>query len=85
MAMSPEEVALLAKLRALGWSQAEIADKLRVSQQTVAYQLRKLKELSMKNGPDQVFSKTLLAGMAGAAAGVSVVALFELLKHYQKE
>ena len=85
MAMTSEQIALLVKLRALGWSQAEIAEKLLVSQQTVAYQLRKLKELSLKNGPDEVFTKTLLAGFAGAAAGMSLVALFELLNPYKKE
>ena len=85
MAMTPEQVAMLAKLRALGWSQAEIAAKLSVSHQTVAYQLRKLKELSLKNGPDEVFTKILFAGLAGAAAGIGVVALFELLNQSQKE
>ena len=80
MALTPEQVANLLKLRALGWSQAEIAEQLKVSQQTVAYNLKKLKEQSKRLGPDEVFNKAMLAGLAGAAAGVGLVALLELMK-----
>jgi predicted transcriptional regulator len=84
MALAPEQVATLLKLRALGWSQAEIAEKLEVSQQTVAYNLKKLKEQSKRLGPDEVFNKAMLAGLAGAAAGVGLVALLELFKNSKK-
>ena len=33
MALTPKQIAELLKLRALGWSQAEIAEKLETSQQ----------------------------------------------------
>ena len=81
MALTPEQVANLLKLRALGWSQTEIAEQLEVSQQTIAYNLKKLKEQSKKFGTDEVFNKAMLAGLAGAAAGVGLVALLELLKN----
>ena len=84
MALTPEQVANMLKLRALGWSQAEIAEQLNVSQQTVAYNLKKLKEQSKRLGPDEVFNKAILAGLAGAAAGVGLVALLELLKNSKK-
>ena len=35
MALTPKQVAELLKLRALGWSQSEIAEKLGTSQQVV--------------------------------------------------
>ena len=84
MALTPEQVANLLKLRALGWSQAEIAEQLKVSQQTIAYNLKKLKEQSKKLGADEVFNKAMLAGLAGAAAGVGLVALLELMKDNKK-
>jgi len=80
MALSPAQLAQLLKLRALGWSQTEIAVDLNVSQQTVAYNLKKLKEKSKKLGTDQVFNSALIGGLAGAAAGIGVVALLELLR-----
>ena len=48
MALDPRDIAELLKLRALGFSQAEIAEKLKTSQQVIAYQLRKLKEQANK-------------------------------------
>ena len=80
MALTPIQIAQMLKLRALGWSQAEIAVDLNVSQQTVAYNLKKLKEKSKKLGTDQVFNSALIGGLAGAAAGIGVVALLELLR-----
>ena len=43
MALSPKQVAELLKLRALGWSQKEIAEHLGTSQQVIGYHLKKLK------------------------------------------
>ena len=80
MALTPEQIAELLKLRALGFSQAEIAKTLETSQQVIAYQLKKLKEQARKKGTDEVFNAALIGGLAGAAAGIGVVALLELLK-----
>ena len=84
MALTPEQVANLLKLRALGWSQAEIAEQLKVSQQTIAYNLKKLKKQSKKLGADEVFNKAMLAGLTGAAAGIGLVALLELIRNNEK-
>ena len=81
MALDPRDIAELLKLRALGFSQAEIAEKLKTSQQVIAYQLRKLKEQANKKGTDEVFNAALIGGLAGAAAGIGIVALLELLKN----
>ena len=66
MALDPRDIAELLKLRALGFSQAEIAEKLKTSQQVIAYQLRKLKEQANKKGTDEVFNAALIGGLAGA-------------------
>ena len=84
MALTPKQIAELLKLRALGFSQAEIAKTLETSQQVIAYQLKKLKEQAKNKGTDEVFNAALIGGLAGAAAGIGVVALLELLKN-QKE
>ena len=84
MALTPNQIAELLKLRALGWSQSEIAEKLNTSQQVIGYQLKKLKEQSKKKGTDEVFNAALMGGLAGAAAGIGIVALLELLKDSKK-
>jgi len=81
MALDPKQIAELLKLRALGFSQAEIAETLNTSQQVIAYQLRKLKKKAKETSADDVFNAALIGGLAGAAAGIGVVALLELLKN----
>ena len=72
------------KMRALGWNQKEIAEALDKSQQVIAYQLKKLKIASKKKGMDEVFNSALVGGLAGAAAGIGIVALLELLRNKDK-
>lgn len=84
MALDPNQIAELLKMRALGFSQSEIAKALETSQQVIAYQLKKLKEQATKRGTDEVFNAALIGGLAGATAGIGVIALIELLKN-QKE
>jgi len=86
MALSPRQLAELLKLRALGWTQAEIAERLNTSQQVIGYQLKKLKEQSKKVGTDEVFHSALIGGVVGAATGIGIVTLLELLsQNKQKE
>jgi orotate phosphoribosyltransferase-like protein len=80
MALTPKDIAELLKMRALGFNQAEIAEALNTSQQVIAYQLKKLKDQAKKKGTDEVFNAALIGGLAGAAAGIGVIALMELLK-----
>jgi DNA-binding CsgD family transcriptional regulator len=81
MALDSKQIAELLKLRALGFSQAEIADALNTSQQVIAYQLKKLKAKAKAKGTDEVFNAALIGGLAGAAAGIGIVALLELIKN----
>ena len=84
MALTPKDIAELLKMRALGFNQAEIAEALNTSQQVIAYQLKKLKDQAKKMGTDEVFNAALIGGLAGAAAGIGVFALLELLKKEQR-
>ncbi len=81
MALSAEQIAEMLKLRALNFSQQEIAEALNTSQQVIGYQLRKLKKQAKNKGADEVFNAALIGGLAGAAAGIGIVALLELLKN----
>ena len=85
MALTPKQVTELLKLRALGWSQAEIAEKLGTSQQVIGYHLKKLKKQSKERGADEVFNAALIGGLIGAGTGIGVFALLELLNQSQKE
>jgi len=81
MALDPSQLARLLKLRAVGWSQKDIANMLGVSQQVVAYHLKKLREESKKKDPDEVFNSAILGGLAiGAGVGAAAMMLAQLLK-----
>ena len=79
MVLTPQQKASLIKLRGIGWSQKEIAETLGVSQQVIAYNLKKLKEDSKVKPPNEVFQAALLGGMAGVAGGLALAALLEFL------
>ena len=85
MALDAKQLADLLKLRAIGWSQKDIAEAIGISQQVVAYQLKKLREASLKKGVDDVFSAALLGGLAGAAGGFALAAMmFDQLTKEEK-
>ena len=67
--MEPEKIATIAKMRALGYSQREIAEEIGVSQPSVAYQLRKLKRMSGGASKDEVLSRVLLGGFLDSLSG----------------
>ena len=67
--MEPEKLATIAKMRALGWSQREIAKEIGVSQPSDAYQLRKLKRMSVEGSKDEVLSRVLLGGFLDSLSG----------------
>ena len=81
MALTPADIAKLLKMRALGFNQIEIAEALDTSQQVIAYQLKKLKVQAKEKGTDEVFNAALIGGLAGAAAGIGIITLMELLKN----
>ena len=67
--MEPEKIATIAKMRALGYNQREIAEEIGVSQPSVAYQLRKLKQMSRGASKDEVLSRVLLGGFLDSLSG----------------
>ena len=90
MGLSGKEISELMKLRALGWSQKEIAEAIGTSQQVIAYQLKKLKNASKSLGVDDAFGKNailpFLAGaLAGAGAGVLTYAVLQELQKSSDE
>lgn len=84
MALGGKQVVQLLKMRALGFSQSEIAEVLDTSQQVIAYKLKKLKQQAENKGTDEVFNSILIGGMAGAATGLGVFALLELINELEK-
>jgi transcriptional regulator len=81
MALDSKQIAELLKMRALGFSQAEIAKALDTSQQVIAYQLKKLKEKAKATNTDEVFNAALIGGLAGATTGIATFAILELMKN----
>ena len=58
--LTDEEIAEIAKMRALGFSQKDIAVKLNISQTAVSYQLRKLWRLAVEKGVDRAFTELMI-------------------------
>ena len=83
MALSPQQIASLLKLRGIGWSQKEIAETLGTSQQVIAYHLKKMKEEAKQKSPEDVFNAALLGGLAMGAAAAGLAMLIDQL--IQKE
>ena len=71
--MDASKLATIAKMRALGYSQREIADEIGVSQPSVAYHLRKLKGLAAEGPRDEVRSKVLLSGFLDSLSGSALL------------
>ena len=67
--MEPGKLATMVKMRALGFSQREIAEEIGVSQPSVAYHLRKLKRRAKDRSRDEVLSKVLLGGFLDSLSG----------------
>jgi transcriptional regulator len=76
---TPQQVAMIVKFRALGWSQQEIADEVGLSRQAVAYQLKCLKNKSKQMNADDLLMGTLIGGMAGFASGIILAQVLEQL------
>ena len=71
--MEASKLATIAKMRALGDSQREIADEIGVSQPSVAYHLRKLKGMAAEGLRDEVLSKVLLSGFLDSLSGSALL------------
>jgi transcriptional regulator with XRE-family HTH domain len=71
--VEPSKLATIAKMRALGYSQREIAEEIGVSQPSVAYQLRKLKRMSAEGSKDELLAKILLGDFLDSLSGSALV------------
>ena len=76
-----EQVMMIFKLRGLGWSQQEIADEIGLSRQAVAYQLNRLKRMSLKEGAEAALKAALLGGVAIAGSVALALLIDELGKN----
>ncbi len=61
--MAEDSLALIMQLRALGWSHREIAEKAGVSEASVGYQLRKMRERSLQEGVNVFWEVMAAAGV----------------------
>lgn len=73
------QIAKMVQLRGLGYSLEEIAVEIGLSKSAVAYQLQKLKEASQKSKADEVFNAAILGGLVGAASGLAIAALIDII------
>jgi transcriptional regulator with XRE-family HTH domain len=83
--MEPGKLATMAKMRALGYSQREIAEEIGVSQPSVAYQLRKLKRKSAEGSKDELLAKILLGGFLDSLSGSALVRFLRFHEVEDKE
>lgn len=79
--ITPEIRARIARLRAVGYNQIEIAEKLKLgSQSIVSYHVHKMKDMAKTIGDDKAFIQ-ILAGDPDDASGIGLgVLLSKLLK-----
>jgi len=73
------QIAKIVQLRGLGFSLEEIAAEVGLSKSAVAYQLQKLKDASKKSKADEVFNAVILGGLVGAASGLAIAALIDII------
>ena len=73
------QIAKMVQLRGLGYSLEEIAVEIGLSKSAVAYQLQKLKEASQRSKADEVFNAAILGGLVGAASGLAIAALIDII------
>ncbi|MCZ7401209.1 MAG: helix-turn-helix domain-containing protein [Candidatus Methanoperedens sp.] len=74
--LTEKEIAEIIKMRGLGYSQEDIAQRLGVSQSAIQYQLARINKRAKKEGDDDTFNAILVgAGLIGA--GILLAKLLE--------
>ncbi len=63
MKITSADVAKMAIMRAVGYRNSEIAQHLGISESTVAYYMRKLRQRASKVNPEIAFAELMLASM----------------------
>ncbi|MGY5881596.1 MAG: hypothetical protein RTV31_15200 [Candidatus Thorarchaeota archaeon] len=79
MVLSDFQKSKIVELRGLGYTEAEVAKKLRLTHGQVTYFLNKLNEEAKKKGDDSVYLKIMSAGL-----GPKLLKAFELLMKQTK-
>lgn len=75
--LTERNIAEIVKMRGLGYSQAEIAQRLSVSQSAVQYQLARINERARNEGDDDTFLALLIGASLGIGAGLLLAKLLE--------
>ena len=75
--LAPQDIAQIVKLRGLGYSQAEIAQHLNVSQSAIQYQLTRINERARNQGDDDTFLALVVGASLGIGAGLLLAKLLE--------
>ena len=75
--LTPQDLAQVVKLRGLGYSQAEIAEHLNVSQSAIQYQLTKINNRARNEGNDDTFLALVVGASLGIGAGLLLAKLLE--------
>ena len=75
--LNEKQLAEIVKLRGLGYSHAEIAEIMSISQGVVQYQLEKINERAKEEGDDDAFFALLVGAGLGIAAGLLLGKLLE--------
>ena len=78
--ITAQDRAKIAKLRAVGYSNKEIAAQLKLNPSTVSYQVQRMKSEAKKKGTDDAFAEFLLGAAVGAGAvgiGLLIAKLME--------
>ena len=70
---------MIVRFRGLGYSLEEIASEVGLSKSAVAYQLKLLKKESQHSQVEEVFTAAILGGLVGAAGGLAIAALLDLI------
>ena len=77
MVLSDFQKSKIVELRGLGYTEADVAKKLKLSHGQVTYFLNKINEEAVKKGDDSVYLKVMSAGL-----GPKLLRAFEqLMKH----
>ena len=73
--LTDRERAIIVQLRGLGYSQEEIANRLNISQSSVAYHLKEFRERAEADGDDATFAALVVGVLAGAGIAALLAAL----------
>ena len=75
--LNDRDIAEIVKLRGLGFSQTDIADRLGVKQSAIQYQLARINERARTEGIEDVFLALIVGAGLGIAAGIILDKLLE--------